>query len=302
MKWILRIVTLQALFLLSFSSSASSADDFMITYCDTCSSSTDFSRAANVANSGKVLVFNLRHSKVKAFQLYYEPMLGGTQAVPISVPQEAFDAIDMYHNIIDYYIGYLNNTTSFDSTMKLADKSAFPLSTQSQIHGSMGLACGPSGNPQKASFIPDGIFGPACAAHDSCYDSGQPQALCDAIFREDLYGVIEDALYNSSSLLTRAIARKALREIADEYADFVEQSEEARDAYCSVSINSSKPSCTMEPWSHQDYNLNLTETFSGVVNTLFEYNVNYVCKVYIIETSLGSSQRYEICFLAPTGN
>ena len=48
------------------------------------------------------------------------------------------------------------------------------------LKGPFGLVCGPSQDPIGASWIPDGIWRSACAAHDKCYATcGQSKEQCD---------------------------------------------------------------------------------------------------------------------------
>jgi hypothetical protein len=49
--------------------------------------------------------------------------------------------------------------------------------------GPSGLVCGPSGNPDVASWIPDGVMTNACSAHDTCYSAcGKTKEFCDLDF------------------------------------------------------------------------------------------------------------------------
>ncbi len=272
---------------------ASESDNYRFVICNSCNYEYEFSASASQAGlPGQVVVLNLEDRQARAFNIMIIPMFvfgdDLASALPSEVPSDIYDALNLYHQIIEYY------TQSPDiHALKSLDSWSH---SNSADPGLFGPICGPSGNPELATKIPDGVFAPACQAHDTCYAEGHLKGVCDGAFLDNMLYLSEQSANQYYSLITRILVERALKRVAKIYSDFVTQHQAALDAYCAIEINSHDPTCTNEPWSpDHGYNFTSRDSARGTIDRFRGPALVYECFFYSVTYSNGYTSRLEQC-------
>ena len=290
----IRQLTLPALFLLFlYSPLAASAENYVTKFCDSCVTESDFANSANsVSRSVKVLVFNLEDREVRAYNLHYDSWIGFVP-LPLAVPTEAYEAIDAYHEIKNYFLEGVPTSTQ-------SNKSLLKTSTENTSSWTLGFGpvCGPADNPPVAGRIPDGIFKNACQAHDDCYSSGGTKGLCDSVFKTDLEFSAETYSAQILDPIMRAVVNEALLRVANIYVDAVVKSEEAHDAYCGIPGNANSQTCSASPYTGTGSYHNMISTEQGYSGYSYYFSsLWYRCYNYRVTYSDGSQSYLQQCDL-----
>lgn len=225
----------QKVWALSQSDTSFEARFWQVTECNDCTSYQDFKYAASFYTVGNVTIFNLNSGQIKTFKAEMGTTFGSSTPVQIATPQEAHDAFQKYQELKSRFA----ELTSQDLSGGL---SATLSATQSHVSAipynfNFGHICGPTGS-HWANWIPDGVYAPACSAHDQCYAGGAySKMFCDDLFLTAMEDLSFEATKNFDIFL-KHLSRSALLDLAEFYHFAVVELELAFDAYCDATQNS----------------------------------------------------------------
>ena len=244
---ILNYITSLLLLLFSTHSEANTSPDFITIVCESCYTQSDYRRAAASMDEGTVVVINTKKYKAEAFYIIYEPMLGGSNPVPTSLPSGVEEALQMYEDLVSamndfqYEHDQTNNSQSFNPLKQFNSKN-FDTAMNSASCSANG--CGTGWN---LYLVPDFPFTEACNIHDTCYCSDSSKSACDRAFLERMNNRIEDLIASNAYIkfnkLLQYLVKIHLKARAAAYYLAVDEARGAKDAYCDSTTNASAGEC-----------------------------------------------------------
>lgn len=209
-----------------------------VTFCNTCSTEQSFKNAASFYDLGKVTVFNLESGQIRTYSAEMGTTFGDVTHARVATPNEAYEAFNEYEQ--------LKNDLAQLAPQSLNSQLYDSAYTYSSIpSGPFGGICGPEGTTS-STWIPDGIFAPACSAHDQCYANGNySKMFCDDLFLEVLETTIIEVTRNlfRHDIFREILYREALLDTSQLYHSAVVNSEAAFNAYCGSAPNSNTAFC-----------------------------------------------------------
>ena len=228
---------LVSLFLLGlFITPASANTNWEVAICNTCDSEISALNIASNVGNERIVVFNMTSELAFAFKIHEEkePGFEVKFAVPASLPEGSYKAIDAYNQLMDL----LDSRDSGEAT-------EFVANSLNTMGSSVYNGCGNPSEPFSYAFLSNTSypFTPACNTHDTCYSSGRSKQSCDSIFLREMLEIIDDKLvFVFSDSLLRAVIKMGLQARAQAYYYAVANSTLAMDAYCNASPGFS-PEC-----------------------------------------------------------
>jgi hypothetical protein len=262
--------------------SASSESDFITIICDECNTNASYGRAAAFINEGTVVVINTKTFEAKAFYIIYEPLLGGSNPVPTSLPNEVDEALLIYEDFVSALNNFQYEQANSQSSSSLQQlnsnnfDSALSLSSSCTANG-----CGTGWN---LYLVPDFPYTEACNAHDTCYCSDASKSACDSAFLESMRDLTQDLLNSNSTILLNKLL-STLLEIhlnarAEIYHLAVLNAEGAREAYCDNTTANSPGECNEDIFEGT-----IQGDLFTTVNRVFASNggtdgINLICELW----------------------
>ena len=269
-----RCFFITVLLLMAGLSNSAHADDYEVTICDSCSTTTQFRNAALATGHiyKDVVVINLARKQSKAFRITKpfntEDFIEYIR--PINVPSGTAEAIDKYHELSmellrayewikkfggdgEYVQANIGKTgSSYINRNNFIEQIKVDAWIQAQ-GACQSNGCG-TPNHWSYTIIPDSPFLSACNQHDVCYCSGQSKGFCDQQFLFNMNLKIKSLMlslnggtYHPAKKVEGVLFAKALYTQAEAYYTAVSRLSAAKEAYCAASGNSNAIECRPEP-------------------------------------------------------
>lgn len=276
-------LTIVLTFLFTHHASANTEPDFTTLICKLCYSNTDYERAASYINDGKVVVVNPKNYQAKAFDIIFEPMLGGSNPVPADLPEGVQEALGMYEELVVELNNFQFNQANTQITGSLQQSMTSNLNPA--WRGASACSANGCGTGWNLYFVQDFPFADACNLHDTCYCSDSPKAACDTAFLENMRNSVQELINNNFYIrhnkFLHYLLEISFNTRANVYYQAVKQAPGALSAYCASNTAESPGECNseiMEGTTQGEMFTTVNHVFKSTGNS--NDGINVICELW----------------------